>query len=91
MGPVMGPVKLRYWDGFYVVFENELMNEPFENGKYLVIEEMLREDDGLCSLLEMVRKIAACTNVLLSPQFVVLSRKARFSHRRTEFQETLPV
>jgi hypothetical protein len=37
----------------------------------------LREDDGVRSTIGMVRAICGSAGVLLSPQFVSLSRRAR--------------
>lgn len=68
--------KIRFWNGFYVVFDNE-ESYPFEDEQSLRIEEMLREDDGVRSTIGMVRAICGSAGVLLSPQFVSLSRRAR--------------
>ena len=79
MGPVIQTrhfFKIRFWNGFYVVFYNE-ESYLFEDEQSLRIEEMLREDDGVRSTIGMVRAICESTGVLLLPQFVSLSRRAR--------------
>lgn len=78
MGPMIQArhfFKLRYWNGFYVVFDN--MSTPFEDDLSTQIEEMLREDDGLHEPMKIVRDICQQTGVLITPQFVTLSRTAR--------------
>ena len=78
MGPMIQArhfFKLRYWNGFYVVFDN--MSAPFEGDLSAQVEEMLREDDGLQKPMKVVRDICQQTGVLITPQFVTLSRKAR--------------
>ena len=67
--------RLRYWNGFYVVFDN--MSVPFESDFSFQIEEMLREDDGLRTPMKIVRDICEETGVLITPRFVTLSRQAR--------------
>jgi hypothetical protein len=79
MGPIIQSrhfFKLRYWNGFYVVFEN-LEPTPFESDQATQVEEMLRDDDGLQKPMKIVRDICTQTGVLISPQFVTLSRRAR--------------
>ena len=67
--------RLRYLNGFYVVFDN--MSVPFEDDLSFQIEEMLRDDDGLRSPIKIVRDICKETGVLVTPRFVTLSRQAR--------------
>jgi hypothetical protein len=79
MGPVIQSrhfFKIRFWNGFYVVFDNE-ESIPFEDDQAARIEEMLRDDDETQSVIERVRAICSSTGVLLSPQFVSISRRAR--------------
>ena len=79
MGPIIQSrhfFKLRYWNGFYVVFEN-LEPTPFEGDLAEQIEYMLRDDDGTQQPMKLVRDICQQTGVLMTPQFVTLSRKAR--------------
>jgi hypothetical protein len=79
MGPVIQSrhyFKIRFWNGFYVVFDND-ETIPFENDQASRIEEMLRHDDETQTVMEKVRAICESTGVLLSPQFVSLSRMAR--------------
>ena len=79
MGPVIQArhfFKLRYWNGFYVVFDN-LAPTPFEGDLSTQVEEMLRDDDGLQKPMKLVRDICQQTGVLVTPQFVTLSRQAR--------------
>ena len=88
MGPVIQSrhfFKIRFWNGFYVVFDN---NEtiPFENDQATRIEEMLRHDDETQMVMEKVRAICKSSGVLLSPQFVSLSRMARGVSEVTEIQ-----
>ena len=67
--------RLRYLNGFYVVFDN--MSVPFEDDLSFQIEEMLRDDNGLRSPIKIVRDICKETGVLVTPRFVTLSRQAR--------------
>ncbi|CAB3998681.1 Hypothetical predicted protein [Paramuricea clavata] len=60
-------------------------NLPFDGEAHLEIEEMLRADDGECSLLEMVQKIVLRTHILLTLRFVHLARKARSYYYRDEY------
>ena len=79
MGPIIQSrhfFKLRYWNGFYVVFEN-LEATPFEGDLGEQIEYMLRDDDGTQTPMQLVRDICTTTGVLITPQFVTLSRKVR--------------
>ena len=90
MGPVIQSrhiFKIRYWNGFYVVFDND-EPVPFENDQAERIEEMLRNDDETQSVMEKIRAICKSTGVLLSPQFVSLSRRARAANQ-LEHDQTL--
>ena len=81
MGPVLQSrhfFKIRYHNGFYVLFEND--ETPFENGLSARVEELLRDDNESESVMERIRAICEITGVLLSPQFVTLTRKARNSN-----------
>jgi hypothetical protein len=71
--------KTLFWNGYYVVFQNYDTIEPFEDDQHITIEEILRKDDGILTAIEMVHEIVARTRVLLSPQFITLSRRARFA------------
>jgi hypothetical protein len=53
--------KLRFWNGYYVVFQNYDTIEPFEDDQHITIEEILREDDGILTAIGMVREIVART------------------------------
>ena len=82
MGPVLQSrhfFKIRYHNGFYVLFEND-GTAPFENGLSARVEELLRDDNESESVMERIRAICEITGVLLSPQFVTLTRKARNSN-----------
>ena len=86
MGPVIQSrhfFKLRYWDGFYVVCEN-IEPIPFENDIAEQIEQMLWNDAGTQSPMQVVREICQSTGVLMSPRFITLSRKARDSKNNGE-------
>ena len=79
MGPVIQArhfFKLRYWNGFYVVFDN-LEPTPFEGDLSTQVEEILRDDDGVQKPMTIVRDICQRTGVLITPQFISLSRRAR--------------
>ena len=81
MGPVLQSrhfFKIRYHNGFYVLFDNDEI--PFENGLSARVEELLRDDDESETVMERIRAICEITGVLLSPQFVSLTRKARNSN-----------
>ncbi|CAB4019442.1 Hypothetical predicted protein, partial [Paramuricea clavata] len=69
--------QLRYANGYFMLFKTNSYEKPFSLGRHFRIEQLLRDDDGDCSLIEMVRKIAAETNILLSPKFVYMTRMAR--------------
>jgi hypothetical protein len=59
MGPVIQSrhfFKLRYWNGFFVVFEN-LEPAPFEGDLPDQVEVMLRNDDGLKTPMTVIREI----------------------------------
>jgi hypothetical protein len=82
MGPVLQSrhfFKIRYHNGFYVLFEND-GTPPFESDLSARVEELLRDDNESESVMEIIRAICAITGVLLSPQFVTLTRKARNSN-----------
>ena len=82
MGPVLQSrhfFKIRYYNGFYVLFEND-GTAPFENGLSERVEELLRDDNESESVMERIRAICEITGVLLSPQFITLTRKARNSN-----------
>jgi hypothetical protein len=68
-----------------VIFDND-ESVPFENDQAARIEEMLRHDDETQTVMEKVRSICESTGVLLSPQFVSLSRMARGVNEVTEIQ-----
>jgi hypothetical protein len=76
--------RLCYWNGYFFIFRPDSYSLPFDGEAHLEIEEMLRADDGECSLLEMVQKIALRTHILLTPRFVHLARKARSYYYRDE-------
>jgi hypothetical protein len=81
MGPVLQSrhfFKIRYHNGFYVLFDNDEI--PFENGLSARVEELLRDDEESETVMERIRAICEITGVLLSPQFVSLTRKARNSN-----------
>jgi hypothetical protein len=69
--------KLRYSEGCYVIFENLV---PFEGDLSEQVEARLRDDVGAKTPMEMVRDICRCTGVLITPQFISLSRKAKAIH-----------
>jgi hypothetical protein len=80
MGPIIQArhyFKLRYWNGFYVVFDDLTDTQPFEGDLSTQVEEMLRDDVGQQKSMELVRDICQQTGVLITPQFVTLSRRAR--------------
>jgi hypothetical protein len=82
MGPVIQSrhfFKIRYHNGFYVVFDND-DSQPFDDGRATRVEDMLRDDNEAESVLERVRAICQSTGVLLSPRFVSLTREARASN-----------
>jgi hypothetical protein len=81
----MGPViqwrhffKIRYHNGFYVLFDNDEI--PFENGLGTKVEELLRDDNESESVMERIRAICKNHRGLLSPRFVSLTREARNSN-----------
>jgi hypothetical protein len=81
MGPVIQSrhfFKIRYHNGFYVLFDDEEL--PFENDLGTRIEELLRDDNESESVMERIRAICKITGVLLSPRFVSLTREARNSN-----------
>ena len=81
MGPVLQSrhfFKIRYHNGFYVLFDNEEI--PFENGLSARVEELLRDDNESETVMERIRAICETTGVLLSPRFVSLTREARNSN-----------
>jgi hypothetical protein len=78
MGPVIQSrhfFRIRYCNGFYVLFDDE--EAPFEGSLGTRVEELLRYDDELESVMDRVRAICAATGVLLAPQFVRLTREAK--------------
>jgi hypothetical protein len=80
MGPVIQSrhfFRIRYHNGFYVLFDDE--DRPFEHSLGTRIEELLRDDNELESVMERIRAICESTGVLLSPRFVSLTREARNS------------
>jgi hypothetical protein len=81
MGPVIQSrhfFKIRYHNGFYVLFDNDEI--PFENGMGARVEELLRDDNESESVMERIRAICKITGVSLSPRFVSLTREARNSN-----------
>jgi hypothetical protein len=77
MGPIIQSrhyFKIRYHNGFYVLFDNE--EPPFEHNLGTRVEELLRDDNDV---MERIRAICEDTGVLLSPRFVSLTREARNS------------
>ena len=80
MGPIIQSrhyFMIRYHNGFYVLFDDE--ERPFENNLGTRVEELLRDDNETESVMERIRTICEHTGVLLSPQFVSLTREARSS------------
>jgi hypothetical protein len=57
-----------------ILFDTVYDDYPFYNNQHLIIEKILRQDDGQRKKIEIVREIATAAHVLLMPYFVEISR-----------------